>query len=218
MAKRGGRRAPLCVCRGVGEGHRRRESRSFWLIPSFLEVIISADPPQVFLFRGKAAAILGILTRTRGRLSENTPRWAPFDRSSGSAPRHTHISSARRRLFDRPSCQDNSFRRHRTLGCERLTHVNEAPLSQNMTEPLAEVLLPNYRWLGRATHPQHTPVEERSDAKPSSKALRQTRGNRGDLWGEKINLVRQLLTRLVSEQSCNRDVTSSPSKNAPPKP
>lgn len=59
-------------------------------------------------------------------------------------------------------------------------HVNEAPLSQNMTEPLAEVLLPNYRWLGRATHQQHTP-----DAKPSSKALRQTRGNRGDLCGEK---------------------------------
>lgn len=94
-------------------------------------------------------------------------------------------------------------------------HVNEAPLSQNMTEPLAEVLRPNYRWLGRATHQQHTPADRRSDAKPSSKALRQTPGNREDLWGEKINLVRQLLTRLVSNQSCNRDVTSSPSKNAP---
>lgn len=214
MAKRGGWHARLCVCHGGGEGHRRRELRSFRLIPSFLEVIISADPPQVYLFWGKATAILGILTRISGRLSENTARWASFDRSSGSAPRHTHISPARRRLFDRPSCQDNSFRRHRTLGCERLTHVNEAPLSQNMTEPLAEVLLPNYRWLGRATHQQHTPAEERSDAKPSSKAPRQARGNRGDLWGEKINLVRQPLTRLVSDQSCNRDVTSSPSKNA----
>lgn len=51
------------VCRGAGEGQRRRELRSFWLIPSFLEVIIWADPPQVCLFRVKAAAILGLLTR-----------------------------------------------------------------------------------------------------------------------------------------------------------
>lgn len=33
---------------------------------------------------------------------------------------------------------------------------------------------------------------------------------------KKINLVRQLLTRLVSDPpACNRDVTSSPSKNSP---
>lgn len=59
--------------------------------------------------------------------------------------------------------------------CVCLTHVNKALVSQNMTEPLAEVLLPNYRWLGRAAHQQHTPTEKEDSAlvaKPSSKALK----------------------------------------------
>lgn len=50
--------------------------------------------------------------------------------------------------------------------------VNKALVSQNMTEPLAEVLLANYRRPGRAAHQQHTPAEKRLSA-PVAEALEQ---------------------------------------------
>lgn len=82
--------------------------------------------------------------------------------------------------------------------------VNKALVSQNMTEPLAEVLLPNYRWLGRAAHQQHTPTEKEHRAalaKPSSKTLKaQTdAGPQRGFADRKINLRRQFLTHLMND-------------------